>query len=84
MTGFTESKIMKGNLFLLFAFAAGFCCIAGSLCADEGLADNDLVTPEMTSQEPAAGRRVRQVAPEYKGTEVYHALYLPIGLEAGR
>ena len=62
MTGFTESIIMKGNLFLLFAFAAGFCCIAGSLCADEGIADNDLVTPEMTSQEPAAGRRVRQVA----------------------
>lgn len=38
----------------------------------------DLVTPEMTTEEPAAGRRVRQVAPEYKGTEVYHALYLPV------
>lgn len=38
----------------------------------------DLVTPEMTTQEPAAGRRVRQVAPEYEGTEVYHALYLPV------
>lgn len=37
----------------------------------------DLVTPEMTLEEPAAGRRVRQVAPEYEGTEVYHALYLP-------
>ena len=83
MTGFTESKIMKGNLFLLFAFAAGFCCIAGSLCADEGLADNDLVTPEMTSQDPAAGRRVRQVSPEYKGTEVYHALYLPSDWKPG-
>ena len=38
---------------------------------------NDLVTPEMTTEAPAAGRRVRQVAAEYEGTQVYHALYLP-------
>lgn len=38
----------------------------------------DLVTPEMTDEAPAAGRRVRQVAPEYEGTKVYHALYLPV------
>ena len=46
--------------------------------AGDKLTTNDLVTPKMTSQEPAAGRRVRQVAPEYEGTEVYHALYLPV------
>ena len=28
----------------------------------------DLVTPAMTEEAPAAGKRVRQVAPEYKGT----------------
>ena len=44
--------------------------------ADE-FVNKDLVTPEMTEEEPAAGRRVRQVAPEYQGTDVYHALYLP-------
>ena len=44
---------------------------------------NDLVTPEMTTEEPAAGRRVRQVAPEYEGTEVYHALYLPVDWKPG-
>lgn len=38
---------------------------------------NDLITPQMTEQEPAAGRRVRQVALEYQNTDVYHALYLP-------
>ena len=38
---------------------------------------SDLVTPEMTNLEPSKGRRVRQVAQEYKGTEVYHSLYLP-------
>lgn len=36
-----------------------------------------LITPVMTDEAPAAGRRVRQVAPEYVGTQVHHALYLP-------
>ena len=31
----------------------------------------------MTEEDPAPGKRVRQVAPEYKGTKVYHTLYLP-------
>lgn len=39
--------------------------------------DKDLVTPPMTTRKPAAGRRVHQTAPEYKGTDVYHTLYLP-------
>jgi len=37
----------------------------------------DLTTPPMTEDEPAPGKRVRQVAEEYKDTKVYHALYLP-------
>jgi hypothetical protein len=43
----------------------------------------DLVTPAMTTQEPGPGRRVRQVAPEYAGTDVYHALYLPTDWKPG-
>lgn len=43
----------------------------------------DLSTPVMTNDQPAAGKRVRQVAPEYKGTEVYHALYLPTDWKPG-
>ena len=31
----------------------------------------------MTAGDPTPGKRVRQVAPEYKGTQVYHTLYLP-------
>jgi hypothetical protein len=46
--------------------------------ADDNSTSKDLVTPEMTEQEPAAGRRVRQVAIEYVGSAVYHALYLPV------
>ena len=47
------------------------------VCGDEQQLAEDLITPTMTNELPAAGRRVRQVAPEYAGTEVYHALYLP-------
>lgn len=43
----------------------------------------DLVTPVMTNQAPAAGKRVRQTAPEYQGTQVYHALYLPVDWKPG-
>jgi hypothetical protein len=44
----------------------------------------DLVTPVMTNDAPAPGKRVRQVAPEYKGTEVYHTLYLPTNWKKGK
>ena len=52
-------------LVLLFIFAA------------KPIWSDDLVTPVMTDEAPAAGKRVRQVAPEYRATEVYHSLYLP-------
>lgn len=42
-----------------------------------GSIPTDLITPVMTDDPPAPGKRVRQVAEEYKGTEVYHTLYLP-------
>jgi uncharacterized sulfatase len=43
----------------------------------------DLVSPIMTNDPPAAGKRVRQVAHEYKGTDVYHSLYLPTDWKPG-
>ena len=45
--------------------------------------ENDLSTPQMTDEKPAAGKRVRQVSTEYEGTKVYHALYLPTDWEQG-
>ncbi len=51
--------------------------------ADEEATSFDLFTPEMTEEEPAAGRRVRQIAPEYIDTNVYHALYLPVDWRHG-
>jgi hypothetical protein len=44
----------------------------------------DLKTPAMLDADPAPGRRVRQVLPEYRGTQVYHALYLPENWQPGR
>jgi len=74
----------------VFDFALTLCCClltSASVWAvdvtDES-ATKDLVTPEMTTQEPAAGRRVRQVTAEYEGTEVYHALYLPVDWKPDR
>lgn len=55
----------------------------GTLVAEDKLPTNDLTTPVMVDEPPAAGRRVRQVAPEYAGTEVYHALYLPTDWKPG-
>ena len=44
----------------------------------------DMVAPPMTDEAPAPGKRVRQIAPEYAGTDVYHALYLPIDWEESK
>ena len=44
----------------------------------------DLTAPRMTKEAPAPGKRVRRVASEYKGTEVYHTLYLPADWGKGK
>lgn len=40
--------------------------------------------PPMTDEPAAPGKFVRQVAPEYAGTSVYHALYLPVDWQRGK
>lgn len=69
---------------------AGLILLAGLILmltspanADDTTSVADLVTPVMTDGPPAAGQRVRQVAPEYRGTQVYHSLYLPTDWKAG-
>jgi hypothetical protein len=51
--------------------------------ADPRRSAQNLVTPVMTDEEPGPGKRVRRVAPEYEGTDVYHALYLPVDWKPG-
>ncbi len=44
----------------------------------------DLVVPSMEEGRPAPGKRVRQVIPEYRSTDVYHAIYLPTDWQQDR
>ncbi len=75
--------------FILSAVFITFISIALPTIAQEATAPaayglaTDLVTPVMTNDAPAPGKRVRQVAPEYKGSQVYHTLYLPTNWEQG-
>ncbi len=43
-----------------------------------GMDNVPVMPPAMTDGLPAPGRRVRQIAEEYRDTEVHHALYLPV------
>jgi hypothetical protein len=43
----------------------------------------DLTVPPIELGPPGPGKRVRQVLAEYKGTEIHHALYLPIDWRSG-
>jgi len=44
----------------------------------------DLIVPHMTADEPAAGKRVKHQLPEFAGSELFHALYLPSNWEPGQ
>ena len=67
-------------LFLIVLSSVFF--VDGDLHAEETKVE-DLETPVMTEGKPGAGKRVRQVAVEYQGTKVYHALYLPTDWKPG-
>ena len=44
----------------------------------------DLFTPQILEGLPRPGVRVRQIHDEYKNTEIYHTLYLPLDWEEGK
>ena len=44
----------------------------------------DLTVPPLSEGEPAAGKRVRQSLPPWRGTGVYHSLYLPGDWQKGK
>ena len=80
MTSQVQSNLPPHSIFMnmSISFLVWFLFLSNSLSLGEDKPKfKDLVTPEMTDENPAAGKRVRQVAPEYRGTDVYHALYLP-------
>ncbi len=44
---------------------------------------SDLMVPQVTDGQPAAGLRVRQIHPDYEGWDLCHVLYLPPEWKAG-
>lgn len=60
----------------------GLCCVISMIAVAAG-APFDLTSPVMTDEDPGPGKRVRQTAIEYEGTDVYHALYLPVDWKPG-
>ena len=54
-------------------------CIAqvGAQFPDIATIEPDLTVPGLSEGEPGPGRRVKATVPGYRGTKVYHVLYLP-------
>ncbi len=67
---------------LMATLAATTACAADF--PDISSVEPDLTVPAMTTGTPAAGRRVKQVIPEYRRTDAHHALYLPVDWQPGR
>jgi hypothetical protein len=56
----------------------------GTALPDLTTVSTDLQTPPMTLGTPSPGKRVKQTAREYEGTQVYHTLYLPTDWTPGK
>ncbi len=67
----------------LTLLALGALAMAAKPQANINDVPQDLTVPAMTNGKPAPGKRVRQVADEYKGTQVHHSLYLPTDWKKG-
>ncbi|MDD4871864.1 MAG: hypothetical protein PHR77_15005 [Kiritimatiellae bacterium] len=76
-----KSRVVIFFLFFLLMLNSVF---AGSELPDIHAIQQDLTVPCMTDGEPVSGKRVKQTLPEYRGTEIYHVLYLPIDWEKNK
>ncbi len=76
--------------FLILVVAAATLWPAGQSSAQSAIAKliddvpADLVVPDLTEGQPAAGKRVRGQLPSWQGSQVYHVLYLPTDFEDSR
>lgn len=72
------------RLVFLLAVSCGAARAFAAELPDIRSVEPDLAVPPVTTEAPAAGRRVRMTLPGYAGTEVHHALYLPADWRAGQ
>lgn len=76
---------MQGKIFSILFLLVLFLQteIVANVLPDIRTVPPDLKPPGMADQAPAPGKRVKQVAPAYKNTKVYHSLYLPTDWQRG-
>ena len=77
ITGVCYHGIMRSIVLTVLCLPLILSGAAPAKLPDISTVPADLKTPEMVDSAPAAGKRVKQVAAEYKGTKVFHTLYLP-------
>jgi hypothetical protein len=68
---------------LILALAVGARAVIAQPLNDVRDVAADLIVPQMTAGEPAPGKRVRLQLPEYAGSELFHAIYLPSNWRRG-
>ncbi|WP_145390181.1 hypothetical protein [Stieleria neptunia] len=80
------SRKMPGlRLSLLMLVFGGVLGIGQRTCCAQSFDRTpDLQTPAVSDGNPAAGKRVKQVHPDYAGSNVYHLLYLPTDWQPGQ
>ncbi len=62
----------------------GFCEAAVAQVVDIRSVAADLQVPPLKDAAAAPGARVKQVHPDWRGTQVYHTLYLPTNYQQGQ
>ena len=70
-------SILRHSLTRLAVLLFGVVRLAVAELPDIRSVPVDLVVPALTAEPPAAGQRVKQTLAAWKGTSVYHVLYLP-------
>jgi hypothetical protein len=78
-----------GNPITFASIFVAACVVSSRTPAQQPLLDLreipcDLTVPQLTSDEPAAGRRVKQQLPAFVETKIFHLLYLPTNWERGK
>jgi hypothetical protein len=74
---------MKNSLITVFCFVI---LVSGAYCESPDVLTipPDLKVPKVTTGKPTPGKRVLQALPQYEGSAVRHALYLPTDWEEGK
>jgi predicted esterase len=80
-----EPTVIAGrSLVVVVAIALLAVVAAAAETRDIRSIEPELEVPPVSDGPPAPGKRVRQTAPDYRGTEVHHLLYLPTDWQPGK